>query len=316
MSEINANDPTTGQVGKGLIVPLLTPFSVDGEQVDYTALRALVRFLVQSRVDGLMACGTTGEMPMLSHNERLRIVETVVDEAAGIIPVIVQTGAATTAEVIALTHHAQITGASAVAILTPYYYRDSDAALEAYYVNVSESVPDFPIFLYNIPQNTGNNLSPALVGEIVRRCPNVIGIKDSSGNLAQLIQDRAEVDRPFYTLVGSDRLILAAMANGVDGAVAGNANAMPEIFVGLLSAIKAGDWSSARHAQERATTAVRILKDGSDLSLFKGVLKRRGLPVGPVRAPLLTASDEDVDACFNELEAAGISLLPVRKITL
>ena len=301
-------DQTQRTAGRGLVVPLVTPLAADGESVDVGSLAALVEFLIGRGVHSLMTCGTTGEGVLLTYEERQRIVEAAVRAAAGRAPVLAQTGAATTADTIALTRHAQACGADAATVVTPYYFRLSDAALIAHYASVAESVPGFPIFLYNIPQNTGNNLTPAVVAEIARRCPNVAGIKDSSGNLAQLAEYRSEVPRRFYTLVGSDRLILAALAGGADGAVAGNANAVPEPFIELFDAMSAGDWTRARQAQAQITAVARVLGDGGDLSLFKGVLKRRGLSVGPVRRPLLTAADDVIAARIQELEAAGVSI--------
>ncbi len=294
--------------GQGLVVPLVTPLAAGGESVDWGALPALIEFLIGRGVNGLMVCGTTGEGVLLTDEERQRIAVAAVQAAAGRVPVLVQTGAASTAETLVLTRHARACGADAATVVTPYYFRLPDAALIAHYTAVAESVPEFPIFLYNIPQNTGNSLTPAVVAEIARRCPNVVGIKDSSGNLAQLAEYRSGVSRRFYTLVGCDRLILAALASGADGAVAGNANAVPEPFVELFDAMAAGDLPRARLAQARITAVARILGDGSDLSLFKGVLKWRGLSVGPVRRPLLTADDDVVAAHIRELEAAGVRI--------
>ncbi len=294
--------------GQGLVVPLVTPLAAGGESVDLEALPALIEFLISRGVNGLMTCGTTGEGALLTYEERQQIASAAVRAAAGRVPVLVQTGAASTADTMALTRHAQACGADAAAVVAPYYFRLSDAALISHYSAVAESAPDFPLFLYNIPQNTGNNLAPAVVAEIARRCSNVVGIKDSSGNLAQLAEYRSEVPRRFYTLVGSDRLILAALAGGADGAVAGNANAVPEPFVELFDAMSAGDLARARLAQARITAVARILGDGGDLSLFKGVLRRRGLSVGPVRRPLLTADDDVIAARVQELEAAGVSM--------
>jgi 4-hydroxy-tetrahydrodipicolinate synthase len=298
--------------GQGLVVPLVTPLDAGGESVDEGALAALIEFLIGRRVDSLMVCGTTGEGVLLTDEERQRVAAAAVRAAAGRVPVLVQTGAASTAATLALTRAARDCGADAATVVTPYYFRLPDAALIAHYAAVAESVPEFPIFLYNIPQNTGNALAPAVVAEIARRCPNVAGIKDSSGNLAQLAEYRSEVPRRFTTLVGSDRLILAALAGGADGAVAGNANAVPEPFVELFDAMAAGDLTRARLAQARVTAVARILGDGGDLSLFKGVLKWRGVSVGPVRRPLLTAGDDVVAACVRELEAAGV---PIERVS-
>ena len=302
---------TAARAGRGLVVPLLTPLTEDGENLDITALEALTEFLIRSGVQGLTTCGTTGEFALLKHTERRQVTEVVVKQAAGRVPVVAHTGAITSAETIALTRHAQECGADAASVVTPYFYGLTEQALLAHYEAVSAAAPDFPLFLYNIPQRAGNNLSSSVVAEITRRCPNVVGIKDSSGNLGQLAQDRMMVNRRFYTLVGSDNLILAGLANGADGAVAGNANVFPEPFVSLFKAVAGGDWASAGAFQDKVTAGAGILGNGSDLSLFKGVLRRRGLETGPVRRPLVTASEAVIDRCVDAMQAAGIDLSPI-----
>jgi len=305
---LDAIQRTAARAGRGLVDPLLTPLTEDGESLDIPALETLTEFLIRSGVQGLTTCGTTGEFALLRHSERQQVTEVVVKKAAGRVPVVAQTGAITSAETIALTRHARECGADAASVVTPYFYGLTDAALVAHYLAVASAVPDFPLFLYNIPQRAGNNLSPAVVAEITRGCPNVMGIKDSSGNLGQLAQERMMVNRRFYTLVGSDHLILAGMANGADGAVAGNANVFPEPFVALFKALADGDWAAAGAFQDKVTTGAGILGNAVDLSLFKGVLRRRGLETGPVRRPLLTASEQEIDRCVNAIQAAGIDL--------
>jgi 4-hydroxy-tetrahydrodipicolinate synthase len=306
--KMDAIQRSAARAGKGLIVPLLTPLTADGENLDIPALKALTEFLIRSGVQGLTTCGTTGEFALLRHSERQQVTEVVVNQAAGRAPVVAHTGAITSAETISLTRHARECGADAASVVTPYFYGLTGQALVAHYVAVASVVPDFPLFLYNIPQRAGNNLSPAVVAEITRLCPNVVGIKDSSGNLGQLAQDRMEVKRRFYTLVGSDHLILAGMANGADGAVAGNANVFPEPFVALFKALADGDWAAAGAFQDKVTIGSGILGNASDLSLFKGVLRRCGLETGPVRHPLVTASEQEIDRCVTAMQAAGIDL--------
>ncbi len=302
---------TAARAGKGLIVPLLTPLSADGESLDIPTLETLANFLIRSGVQGLNTCGTTGEFGLLKHTERQRVTEVVVKLAAGRVPVLAHTGAITTAETVALTRHARRCGADAVSVVTPYYYPLTDQALVDHYVAVSSAVPDFPVFLYNIPQKAGNNLSPAVVAEITRRCPNVVGIKDSSGNLGLLAEDRREVKRRFYTLVGADHLILAAMANGADGSISGYANVFPELFVALFKALAGGDWSAACAFQDKISIGSHIMGNGMDFSLLKGVLRRRGLDTGPTRRPLMNASEAEIDRCVEVMQAAGIDLSPI-----
>jgi 4-hydroxy-tetrahydrodipicolinate synthase len=292
---------------RGVIVPTVTPYNADGT-VDLGGIRALVDFLIGKGVSGLYPGGTTAEAPLLTLDERRAIVETMIDQARGRVPVIVQVGALTTDATVALAHHAREAGADAVAAVTPWYYVLTEAAFLEYYRHVAEAVEGYPLFLYNIPGNTGNNLAPAIVAEIARRHPNVIGIKDSSGNLAGTIEMLRLRDGAFQVINGPDGLMLPALAVGVRANVSGNANVLPELFVDLHAAFNRGDLEAARTAQGRIDLARRILKDGAHLALFKAMAARRGVPVGGARGPLLAATASEVDAAAQALAEAGISL--------
>lgn len=297
---------------RGVIVPLVTPFDAAGE-LDVATLRRLVGFVLDAGVHGLFPGGTTGEGPLLSVAERRQITETVIGETRGRVPVIVQVGSITTGETIAMAQHAAEAGADGVAVLTPYYYRVDDTAMLAYYAAVCGAIPEMPVYVYNIPGRTGNDLTPPLVAAIAAQSPNVVGIKESSGNLGAAIDILAQTPR-LQVIQGSDGLILPALAMGAQASVSGNANVFPELFVALWDAYWAGDLAAARAAQERINTVRRILKDGADLSLFKAVLARRGLPVGGVRAPLRGAEPETIAAAIAALEAAGIDLTPAAQL--
>ena len=294
---------------RGVITALVTPFDAQGK-LNESSLERLVEFQIRAGVHGLSPCGTTGETALLTFEERQRIAEIVVRVAKGRIPVLVQTGAASTAATIALTRHAQTIGASAATVVTPWYFRYGDDALIQHYVRVAESAPDFPVYLYNIPQLTGNNLSPTVVHAIADRCPNVVGLKDSSGILAQTIDSAGARGGKFNVAIGSDGLLLSAAVVGIGAGISGNANAVPELFVEFYNAFWRGDLAAARAAQARIQHARRTLKDGNDLSLFKAVLTYRGITAGGVRAPLLNASKEMVDAAIQSLRDAGITLTP------
>jgi 4-hydroxy-tetrahydrodipicolinate synthase len=292
---------------RGVITALVTPFDDQG-LVDESALKRLVEYQIRAGVHGLNPCGTTGEHALLTPDERRHIAEIVVQTAHRRVPVFVQTGTASTEMTIALTRHAQEIGADAATVVTPYYYHPTDEGMIEHYARVAESVPDLPIFLYNIPQLTGNNLSPALVAAIVERCPNVVGMKDSSGDLQQVIDSVALRGGRFNIAMGSDGLVLSALVAGVQASVSGNANVFPELFVELFQAYGRGDLSAAQSAQARIQHVRRILKDGSDLSLYKAILARRGLPVGGVRAPLVNAERGAVDACVSALDSVGLEV--------
>ena len=293
---------------RGVFVPLLTPFDA-AEALDLAALERLVEFLLERGVHGLFVGGTTGEFPLLSLAERKRVAEVVVARAAGRVPVVVHAGAASTRDAIDLARHARQVGAQAVAVVSPYYFPLPQDALVEHFVRVSEAVAGYPVLLYNIPQRTGNALVPSIAAEIVRRCPNVVGIKDSTGNLAQTIEYASFKDGSgFQVAQGADGLLVAGLAVGIEATVSGNANVFPEPAVAVFEAWWRGDPAAARAAQQRLDSVRRPLRDGLDLSLFKRVLAARGVPVGDVRAPLRRASEAEVEAALRAIEAAGMTV--------
>lgn len=290
---------------KGVIVPLLTPFDRTGA-LDLAATARLVEFLIERGVHGLMPGGTTGEGPLLSEDERRALAETVVRAADGRLPVIVHTGAITTREAVALTRHAQACGAAAAALITPYYFRYTDDALLRHYVAVCEAVPDFPVYLYNNPAVTGNVISAGLAARVVEACPNVAGMKDSGGQLENLLRCMPLRGGAFNTASGNDGDILAALALGMDACVSGNANVVPELVTALYRAASGGDLLEARRLQGLVNRVRDILEDGRDLSLFKAVLAARGLPIGTVRAPLVPAPEEAARRKWQELQTLDL----------
>ncbi|GAB4534884.1 MAG: 4-hydroxy-tetrahydrodipicolinate synthase [Anaerolineae bacterium] len=294
---------------KGVIVPPLTPFDERGE-IDTSAIKRLVDFLIERGIHGLFPGGTTGEGPLLDMSERRRLTEAFVQAADGRVPVIAHTGAITTRATLELTRHAQLSGAQAAAIIPPYFYHHSDEALLQHFELIAAHTPDFPIYLYNNPSVAGNNLSLELVTRLVERCPNIVGIKDSSGSLETLFAISALRNGRFNTASGNDGQILMGMAMGLDACVSGNANVVPELVVALYHATVAGNLELARELQRKVDAVRQLLGDGADLSLFKGILAQRGLAIGTVRAPLLQAPEAVITQRWHALNALGLSLIP------
>lgn len=294
---------------KGVIVPLLTPFDEQGG-INTGAIKQLVEFLIERGIHGVFPGGTTGEGPLLTTQERRQLAEAVVEAVDGRIPVIVHTGAITTREAIELTQHARDIGAQAAAIIPPYFYHHSDEGLLRHFESVAQQVPDFPIYLYNNPAVSGNHTSAELVARLVECCPNVVGMKDSSGGLATLAACSALRDGNFNTANGDDGLILAALAMGIDACVSGNANVVPELVVALYHAVIEGNLALAREQQRKIDAVRQILGDGGDLSLFKGILAQRGPGAGAVRAPLLQAPEAVIKQRWQALNALGLDLTP------
>ena len=294
---------------KGVIVPPLTPFDENGK-IDEAAIKRLVDFLVERGIHGLFPGGTTGEGPLLDISERHQLAEVFVQAADGRVPVIVHTGAISTQATLELTRHAQLSGAQAAAIVPPYFYHHSDEALLQHFELIATHVPDFPLYLYNNPSVAGNNISLELVIRLVERCPNIVGMKDSSGSVETLFATSGLRNGHFNTASGNDGQILMGIAMGFDACVSGNANVVPELVVALYHAAVRGDLELARELQGELNAVRRILKDGADLSLFKGALAQRGLAVGAVRAPLLQASEAVITQCWRDLSALGLDLAP------
>jgi 4-hydroxy-tetrahydrodipicolinate synthase len=227
--------------------------------------------------------------------------ETAVEHVAGRVPVVVHVGAATTREAVGLARHARDIGATAVAAAAPYFYALGNAALCDYFRHISASVADLPFYLYNIPQRTGNAITPALAREVASSCDNVVGIKDSSGDLTRTLEMRGIRPGGFQVAMGSDALLLPALSMGVEAAVAGNANVFPEVAVDVFESWWRGDVAAAQRAQDRFSAIRRALKEGSDLSLLKSALAHRGVPVGTVRPPLRAAPEAEVQLALSAL---------------
>jgi len=291
---------------RGVIVPLLTPMSQDGEQIDESALQSHVDWLVKKGVHGLMPCGTTGEAPLLAQAEREIITEIVVDAAGGRVPVIAHVGAITTRETIELAEHAAAVGVSAISVITPYYFALTDAALTEHFCQVAAAAPDLPMYLYNLPARAGNHVSRACAEAVIARCANVVGIKDSSGDLATLSSFMGLGDGRFQVACGSDALLFRGLQAGAIAGVSGNANVFPEVLTGLFEAFWHGDLAAAARCQETLDFIRTTLQDGRHLALYKHVLELRGLCGGGVRSPLPPASASEVAEAAAKLRAAGL----------
>ena len=294
---------------RGIITPTVTPLKPDGA-INPAMIRPLVDFLIDRGIAGIYPLGSTGEGPLFSIAERKAIAEATVAAVDGRVPVIIHCGAITTAETIALARHARHIGADAASVLTPWYYRLDDEALESHYRAVFEALPGFPIYLYNLPAFTGNSLSAALVTRLARNCQNCVGLKDSSGDLQTMFATNHLREGGFNTCIGPDMLILAGLAMGLDAAVSGHSNIFPELVVGIHRAVAAGDLAAARRLQGQLKALGAVIAGAGGLPVFKALLAERGLAVGGVRAPLRSPAEERLRACVAQLQALKADLSP------
>ena len=291
----------------GVICPTVTPLKPDGA-INLEMIRPLVDWLIDKGVAGIYPLGTTGEGPLFTTEERKAVAAATVEAVAGRVPVIIHTGAISTSESIELTRYAQSVGADAAAVITPWYFPLDDEALEAHYGAIYEAAPGFPVYLYNLPAMAGNRLSAALATRLARRYENCVGLKDSSGDLGTMFATNHLRGGRFNTCIGPDGLILAGLAMGLDASVSGSLNYIPEIITGIYDAFSAGDWARARRLQQQQQAVSAVVAGGGWLPVVKGIMAARGLPVGGVRAPLLSATDEAARACIAQLSALKVDL--------
>lgn len=293
----------------GVVAAAVTPMSQDGSSLagDETCA-AYFEFLVQQGVHGLFVCGTTGEGPLLSLDERMRVAELAVKVAGRRTPVIVHTGALSTAHAIELTRHAASIGADAVAVITPYFYPVDQEAMFQYFTAVVSAVPGLPVYLYNIPAFAGNAITPELLGRLLKACPNIVGMKHSDANLVRLQEFQQVGGQGFAVLSGSDAVAMAALALGASGCVSGNASVLPEVSLALYDAVKRGDLAAARREQGVLHEVRALLGDGLSLASFKAALRLRGIPAGGVRSPhrgLLPEEQARVERGMADLRQRG-----------
>ena len=261
----------------GVITAMTTPFTADNK-VDVAALEAQTEYLIQKGVQCLYPCGTTGEMYLMSAEERELVAETVVKKAAGRVTVFIHVGAMDQDETIRLAQHAQKIGADGVGVVTPSYFTVDEKAMVEYYKTVCAALPeDFPVYVYVIPQLAHNDVSAETMEKIAAACKNVVGVKYSFADMRR-INDYLQVRGGNFSVVpGAADLFLPCLACGCDGVVSGCS--------GL---------AAARKAQVEATKLVKVMQFGGDMSIFKNILTFRGVPGGHMRKPLMDLDEADV----------------------
>jgi len=251
---------------RGIIPAMVTPVTPGGK-INVEALRKLTDYLIKGGVHGLFPVGSQGEFYALTFEEKKRVIEVVVEETKRRVPVYAGTGAVTTREAIALTKMAEEAGVSAVSILTPFFIRPNEEELFEHYSAIAKATR-LPVLLYNNPQRTGVNISPEFVAR-ASRVENIVGIKDSSGDLTITSEYIRRTNEKFSVLAGRDTLIYGTLCYGGKGAIAATANVAPKVVVEIYEAFQAGDWKRSLEAQFRLAP----LRLAFDLGTFPVVIK-------------------------------------------
>lgn len=297
---------------KGIIPPILTPMNDDEEQtINHAELRNQVERLLAGGVHGLFPFGTNGEGYILSMKEKEAVLETVVDQVKGRVPVYAGTGCISTADTIRMSKRAEELGADVLSIITPSFAVASQKELYDHYVAVAKHV-SIPIVLYNIPPRTGNKLLPETVAKLAKDVDVIMGAKDSSGdrdNLKAYIDLTRDLDKKFSVLAGNDGNILYCLLSGGAGGIAGRANLYPKTIASIYDKFIAGDIEGAQAAQDAVTNIQRVFKFGNPNTIIKKAVAVMGYPVGDCRRPfnyLCEEGMEELKKVLAEDKAKGL----------
>lgn len=287
---------------QGSIVAMVTPFR-DGA-VDTAKIREQVEFHVKHGTDAIVPCGTTGESPTLSHEEHHAVVGETIRAAAGRVPVVAGTGSNSTAEAIALTRHAKEAGADGALIVNPYYNKPTQAGLTAHFRAIADAV-DIPIIMYNIPGRTGVNMLPETVAELAEH-PNIVGIKEATGNVEQMTQDIVLCRGKLCFLSGDDTLTLPLMAVGGAGVISVVANIVPADVAAMTRAALSGDWKRAQELHLRLFPLCQAMFYETNPIPVKTAMKLLRLGNGQMRLPLTPMGEANVRKLEKAMKAYGL----------
>ncbi|HPD93908.1 MAG: 4-hydroxy-tetrahydrodipicolinate synthase [Rhodobacter sp.] len=287
---------------RGSLPALITPFR-DGA-VDFEALESLVEWHIAEGSHGLVPVGTTGESPTLTHDEHEAVVEAVVKAVKGRVPVIAGAGSNNTVEAIRLIRHAEKVGADAALVVTPYYNKPTQAGLLAHYRALHEA-SSLPIVIYNIPGRSVIDMTPETMGELAA-LPRIVGVKDATGKIERVSQQRQTCGRDFVQLSGEDATALGFNAHGGVGCISVTANVAPRLCAEFQEATLRGDFASALDYQDRLMPLHTAIFLEPGVAGAKYAMARLGLCRDDVRLPLVGVSAPVAGAIDAALRHAGL----------
>ena len=287
---------------KGSMPALVTPFK-DGA-VDVDTLKSLVNWHIEQGSHGLVPVGTTGESPTLSHEEHEMVVAEVVKAAAGRVPIIAGAGSNNTAESLRFMAHAKEVGATAALVVTPYYNKPTQAGLIAHFKTLHDAC-ELPIVIYNIPGRSVVDMSPQTMGELAK-LPRIVGVKDATGDLARVCEQRITCGADFLQISGEDATAHGFNAQGGIGCISVTANAAPKLCAELQNACLAGDYATALDLQDKLMPLHQAIFTEPGLVGAKYAMSQLGLCSDEVRLPLTPLSDSTKGLIRDALRHAGL----------
>jgi 4-hydroxy-tetrahydrodipicolinate synthase len=291
----------TNPLFKGAIPALVTPFA--NGSVDEDAFVALVERQIAGGVHGLVPVGTTGETATLSHDEHRRVVELCVKTAAGRVPVIAGAGSNSTKEAIELARFAKMVGADAALVVSPYYNRPNQEGIFQHYKAINDAV-QLPVLIYNVPSRTASDVSTDTIARLAK-LPNIVGVKDATGDLTRVSLMRLECPEDFVLLSGDDPTALGYMAHGGHGCISVTCNVAPEAVSAFMNACMAGDWTRALYQQDRLIRLHKALFLDASPAPTKFALAHLGLCGEEVRLPVTPCAEAVRPQVLAAMREAG-----------
>ena len=292
---------------KGVIVPIITPIDED-ERIDEARLRRQVDFVIKGGLHGILAFGSNGEFYQLEEDEMRRGLQIMVDQAAGRVPVYFGIGAINTKKCCRLAKMAVENGAVGVSILQPMFLKPTEEELFQHFKAIAQAVPETPVLLYNNPGRVGYTMSANLVDRLAHEVENIVGMKDTSGDITQTEEFiRRTRDVNFKVFGGKDTLLYASLCHGAVGGICTAGNFMPELIVDVYNKYMAGDLKGSLEAQFKLNP-VRLSMDAASFPVAaKDMANLRGLDIGvPYRPNLPTPEGKALDNIRRTMKEAGL----------
>ncbi|NGO53951.1 4-hydroxy-tetrahydrodipicolinate synthase [Allomesorhizobium camelthorni] len=289
---------------RGSMTALVTPFEKSGG-FDEKAFRALVEWQIAEGTKGLVPVGTTGESPTLSHDEHRQVVKACVETARGRVPVIAGAGSNNTEEAIGLVRYAEEVGADAVLVVTPYYNKPTQRGLYAHFAAVAKST-SLPILIYNIPPRSVIDMMPETMGRLALDFKNIVGVKDATGKVERVSEQRMTCGKDFIQLSGEDASALGFNAHGGVGAISVTSNVAPRLCAEFQEATLNGEREKALELQDRLMPLHKAIFIEPGVSGSKYALSRLGKIENAVRSPLVTVEDATAEKIDAAMKHAGL----------
>lgn len=291
---------------EGAGVALVTPFNEDGT-VNYSKLGEILEFQIANGTDAIIICGTTGEASTLSNDEHLECIRYACEVVNGRVPVIAGTGSNCTESAVFLSQEAERYGADGLLVVTPYYNKATQNGLKAHYKEIAEAV-SIPIILYNVPSRTGTTLLPQTIVDLCTEVPNIVGVKDATGNISEVAELMSLADGTVDLYSGNDDQITAVLALGGKGVISVLSNILPMETHNMVTSYLQGDVETSRELQLKYIPLIKALFSEVNPIPVKKAMNLMGMEVGSLRLPLTEMEEATASKLADEMRKVNMKV--------